>query len=257
MLLIFGALKIELNHIIRSTSIHKKMRINGICLYRGDYKKMEVLIVVTGMSKDNAVKAVDIVFRQEQVKKAGSIKVLITGFCGGASNRVEAGDLVAYNKVIDLSQANGAAGNKRRLELNRCKSFELPKAGGIKGASLVTCGCTDHVVSTTEEKKFLFHKYGADVIDMESYWLIEELKKKGISPEKISCIRALSDDSKERLPLYFSSETICRTIAGLVRSSFLSIFSQKERRINLHALNGIRKAKNKLDMRILENQGYF
>jgi nucleoside phosphorylase len=253
MLIIFGALKIELNNIIQSSRIKEKIRVNGVCIYSGILEDRDAIIVQTGMGRENALKAVDILFTQKEVRKTGSINVLITGFCGASRTGLEVGDLVAYKRVMDLTRIGNIKEKVQRQKPSTYVKLDRGHTGlEKKGIKPVICGCTDHIVSTPEEKRIIFSKYGVEVIDMESYWLIRELLRNGISRNRIFCIRSVSDDSKQKLPHYFSTNNILRTIGGSIKSFFLSIFSREERNANIHALNSIKKAKSKLDMGILK-----
>jgi nucleoside phosphorylase len=253
MLIVFGALKIELENIIRSCRIKKKVLSGRTRLSSGTYKGKDILIAVTGMGKNNAQRAAGIVFGREKVRSAGSIDVLITGFCGGTSPDLEAGKLVSYREVLDLSGVYRTGIENKKLHSSHCGSISLPAGVKIRDAKAVVCGCTHHVVSTPREKKRLFDEYGADVVDMESYWLIQSIKEHGLPLENIKCIRAVSDDFSGMLPHYFSAGNTFKTIAGFIRSSFLSIFFRKERWKNLYALKGIRKAKSRLNINLLDS----
>jgi nucleoside phosphorylase len=254
MLIIFGALKIELNNIIQSARIKEKIRLNGVSIYSGILEDKDVIIVLTGMGKENAIKAVDILFTQKEIVKAGSINILITGFCGASRTGLKVGDLVAYKRVMDITRTGNIKENGQLQKPSfHVISDSIYTSLENKGIKLAICGCTGHVVSTPEEKRTIFLKYGVEVIDMESYWLIEELIKKEIPSGRISCLRAISDDSHGKLPQYFSRDNLGRAIIGFIKSSFVSIFSQKERRTNLLALKGIRMARRKLNIDLLDN----
>ncbi|MCJ7472681.1 MAG: hypothetical protein MUP02_07730 [Actinobacteria bacterium] len=251
MIIIFGALKIELENIIRGTMVHRTIKKHGIAIYSGLIDKRDVLVAVTGIGRHNAAKAADIVCGLSEVNEAREVKVLITGFCGAAAKRLEIGDLVVYNRVTDCTKNSDPIKDgdllppadyilstaKRVLEIDKIRN--------------VVCGCTGRVVSTPEEKAATGKKYGVDVIDMETYWIIEQLQKNGLPPGLIYCIRAVSDDSSVRLPVYFSSDTKPGAVLKFLRSILISIFSKDEFRINLNALRNIGRAKSRLDKTVL------
>lgn len=253
MLIVFGALKIELDNTIRSMNILKKTRKHGVRLYWGDRKGRNILIVLTGMGRDSAIKAVDMVFQQKTVEEAEDIKVLITGFCGAAGKDLVAGDVVAYKRVLNLTGINDNVENKGGRIL---PYYALPQDEIIQKIRneirAVTCGCTDRVISSPEGKRAVNNKYGVEVIDMESYWIIGRLLKNGLPVNVVSCVRSVSDDIKRKLPLYFSANTLKDTFFKFLKSIFISIFSGEEFRVNIVALRNIRKAKRKLNKTIFE-----
>jgi nucleoside phosphorylase len=242
MLIVFGALKTELDNIIRGIQCRKVPTAGLLTAYVGMVEDEDVLIVITGMGRENATEAVNNLFSLPQVKSAKGIRVLVIGFCGAADKKLRAGDLVICKKVMDLT---GKRSSHRILPC--CRPAKKPE----DSLRAVVCGCTDHIVSTPEEKRTINRKYGVDVIDMESYWIIEGLIKKGLLSSSISCIRAVSDDAEGRLPNYFTGSSLRDTILKLIRSAFISIFSRDEFRANIDALRSIRKAKEMLDKRIL------
>ena len=59
MLIIFGALKIELKNIIRDLRVQQKMLKKNTVLHTGKFGTGGVIIVVTGIGKENASCAAD------------------------------------------------------------------------------------------------------------------------------------------------------------------------------------------------------
>ena len=247
MLLIFGALKIELAGIIRKTGIREKYLSGKVLLCRGKMGKDDVLISITGMGKDNAARAAGIVLKQVKPIDIKDIRVLITGFCGACRKGLKPGDLVVYKSVMDLAGPGPVKGCENRKVPAR---YDLPDntAAGLSGKGMlpVTCGCTGHVVSTPGEKKRLFDDHGAEVVDMESFWLIESLVNNGIPPGRINCIRAVSDGAGDRLPPYMAGAGAKKIIPGLCGSAVRSVFSPAELRSNISSFRNLRKAGNVL-----------
>jgi nucleoside phosphorylase len=243
MLLIFGALKIELAGIIRKTGIREKCRSGKVLLYRGRIGKDDVLISITGMGKDNAARASGIVLKQVKAKDIKDARVLITGFCGACRKGLKAGDLVIYKSVMDLAGSGLIKGCENRKRPARYDLADNTAAGlSGKGMIPVTCGCTDHVASTPGEKKRLFDDHGAEVVDMESFWLIESLVNNGIPSGRIHCIRAVSDGAVDRLPSYMAGTGAKKTIADICCSAIKSVYLPAELKSNIYAFKNIRKA---------------
>ena len=251
MIIIFGALKIELGSIIHSAVIDKAFKKNGIVFYSGTIDRRDVLIVLTGMGKDNASKAARIACNFPEVKKTREVKALITGFCGATDKKLKAGDLVIYNKVINITKGIEAQSNMNSGLKN---DFILPSAEIVSEKNKISnavCGCTGKVISAPEEKKYINKRYNADVIDMETYWITGELENNGLSLNSIYCIRTVSDDASSRLPSYFSADNIFQTLLKFFKSLVISVFSRDEFRANINALKNIRIAKSRLNETIL------
>jgi nucleoside phosphorylase len=243
MLLIFGALKIELRSIIRSTRISKKIRIGRTRLYKGRSGDGDIMIVVTGMGRNNAARAAETALRQQEVPKDERLKVLITGFCGACREGLKAGDLVVYKSVMDLAGSGLIKGCENKKMPARHDLQDNITAGlSVKGIRPVTCGCTDHVVSSPEEKKRLFSEYGTEVVDMETCWLIDSLIKNGLSPDRIHCIRAVSDGAGDMLPSYMECARPKKLFTGICVSAIRSVCLPPELKSNIDAFKNIRKA---------------
>ncbi len=241
MLLIFGALKIELAGIIRNIGIREKYRSGEVRLYLGRMGKDDVLISITGMGKDNAARAAGIVLKQVKPKDIKDARILITGFCGACRKDLKPGDLVVYKSVMDLA-GSGPVKNCGNRKMPARYGLPDNTAAGLSGMIQVNCGCTDHIVSTPGEKKRLFDDHGAEVVDMESFWLIESLVNNGIPPGRIHCIRAVSDGAGDRLPPYMADAGVKKIIAGICCSAIKSVYLPAELKSNIYALKNIRKA---------------
>jgi len=229
MLIIFGALKIELSGIIRYAAARRIFKKNGMVIYKGNIGQHPAFITVTGMGKDRALAAADIVLGISEVKKAETKKVLITGFCGAAVRALRAGDTVACMKVKNLTADRVAGAGEYTLQYPDVKT--------------VVCGCTDNVITTPEKKAELSKKHNVDVIDIETYWLIRAIKEKYPLHVPVYCIRSVSDDCRTRVPDYFKNGTKLKIQIRLFRSILLSFFSFRELSTNISSFRNIKIAR--------------
>jgi nucleoside phosphorylase len=239
MLIIFGALKTELAGIIRSAEARRILKRNSTVIYKGEIAGYPTFIAVTGMGKDRALAAADIVSGLSEVRKSERKKVLITGFCGAAGRGLEAGDTVVYRKVKNITADRGMGAGEYTLQypVKELKNNNLRTA---------VCGCTDNVITTPEEKSELSKKYNIDVIDIETYWLVKEIKENGPGSTAVYCIRTVSDGCRIRIPDYFKNGPKLKILAKLLRSVLLSFFSRRELRANICAFRSIKKARQSL-----------
>jgi len=240
MLIIFGALKIELSGIIRYAAARRMLIKDSTVIYKGKIDGSTTVIAVTGMGKDRVLAAADIVSGIPEVKKAETKKVLITGFCGAAVRDLQAGDAVAYTKVKNLTDDRVAGPGGYTLQY----PDGLLEHDNLKTA---VCGCTDDVITTPEEKSGLSKKYDVDVIDIETYWLIKKIIEKYPLYTPVYCIRTVSDDCKTGIPDYFKNGPKIKMQIIFLRSLLLSFFSIRELRKNISAFRSIKTARNSID----------
>ncbi|MBC8473404.1 MAG: hypothetical protein H8D54_01165 [Candidatus Omnitrophica bacterium] len=139
MIIIFGALKIELIPILRSIHIDNIHKNRKTVIYEGSKGHRPFIIIQTGVGAKNARRAMEF-FKDkysEYVMNNGSgpgnnTEVLMVGFCGAADRKIKAGDTVVYSliKNIDYSDEKGFLLNAT-LELNREKILNSLLSGGF------------------------------------------------------------------------------------------------------------------------------
>jgi purine-nucleoside phosphorylase len=240
MLIIFGALKIELSGIIKYAAARKIFRKNSTVIYKGKIDGTTTVIAVTGMGKDRALAAADIVSGISEIKKAETKKVLITGFCGAACRDLKAGDTVVYTNVKNLTadRVTGAGGYTLHYPDGLLEHNNLKTA---------VCGCTDNVITAPDEKTGLSKKYNVDVIDIETYSLIKAIKEKYPLYTPVYCIRTVSDDCETEIPDYFKNDKGSGMLINLFRSIILSFFSIRELNKNISSYRNIKIARKSLN----------
>jgi len=257
MIIIFGALKIELENILSGIKISRTGKAGGAIFYEGFFytdpsKKEDVLIVETGMGRVNARQAARFVSKRI-LGSSVSKKIIITGFCGAVDPDLRVGDPVYYNEIIKLGSRDRYLKNTENISLKKY-SIKLRKESGNKGHfKTAVCGCVEEAVTDPAVKTKIHKDFQADVIDMESYWIVSELLARGSFIKDIYCIRVVSDNAKDFLPIYFASKSISRTIIYFLKSVFLSIFSRKEFRANINALRNIKNAKERIDIMLFKD----
>jgi adenosylhomocysteine nucleosidase len=137
----------------------------------GDRPQIKTLL--SGMGRQNAERAV------RKFLEANSPKSVLTcGFAGGLNPELKLGDVVFLTTQPALDEALVRAGAKR--------------------ASFF---CAPRVVTTATEKAELWHKTGADAVEMESEVIHALCRERGIS---CATVRVISDTADEDLPLDFN-----------------------------------------------------
>lgn len=131
-----------------------------------------VKTVFSGIGKKRAKKCIEKLLNKDRPHC-----IINAGFAGGLNPTLPTGTIVYKTTEKDASffDDSGAI---------RAKFF-----------------CSDTVVTSAEEKSELYHKTGADVVDMES-----EIIFKACYEKKIPCyiIRVISDDANYAMPVNFN-----------------------------------------------------
>ena len=248
MLIVFGALKIELIHILKSIHIYNIHKTGKTVIYEGFKSSRPITIIQTGMGAKNARRAAEF-FKDnysEYVKsnKAGpgnNTEDLMIGFCGAADRSIKAGDTVVYRSIKKIEHS----GEKRFflngiLDLNGERILDSPISGGftdVAGANV------PEVITSPATKKKLNSDFDIQAIDMESYWIGEVVREMKLP---FSCIRVVSDGAEDVLPSNYENPSGAGMAASIALSFMRSIFSKKEFRSNINAFRNLKKANLKL-----------
>ena len=105
-----------------------------------------------------------------QVERSETTQFLVLGLCGGLSDRTRLGTVVLYDQP-NLAQ---------RLQVQ-----------SVQGITI------DRVLCLASEKNQLARESKADVVDMESQWIVEYVRSLG---GVVNVIRVVSDDAIGNLP---------------------------------------------------------
>ena len=244
MIIIFGALKIELLPLLRSLQIKNTYRSGKTIIHNGSGKDWPITIIQTGMGPENAGRAAEF-FKDNYTewtkgnssKTTGSTEVIMIGFCGATDRRIKAGDKVVYSSIknIDHTDEKGFRQNGI-LKLNRQnKSGSLSSYGFIDAAG----ASVPKVITDPAVKKKLNTDLNIQAIDMESYWIGKAALEMNLP---FSCIRVVSDGALDILPSYYTKSPGLKMAASIILSFLKSIFNRDEYMANLNAFKNLRKA---------------
>ncbi len=195
MLVIFSALEQEIGEYKKTARFKKAEVASGFRAWEGKPAGREVLLVLTGEGKTNAVQAAVRVFDKYPVSC-----VISTGFGGGLNQKTRVGDVVVYQS-LKQGEMEGLPGV--RQEKVTCnpglveKAMQIAPDTGLrvlKGEGLTL----DRVCSAAAAKRNLGLKYRADIVDMESYWLGRNSAEKGVP---FIAVRSIFDAVEDDLAL--------------------------------------------------------
>jgi adenosylhomocysteine nucleosidase len=133
----------------------------------------QIKLLLSGMGRQNAERAV-----REFLAINSTKSVLTCGFAGGLNPEVKFGDVVFSTNQPALGEV-------------------LVRAGAKPGSFF----CAPRVVTTAVAKAELWHKTGADAVEMESEAIHAVCRERGIS---CATVRVISDAADEDLPLDFN-----------------------------------------------------
>jgi len=168
MIAIFCALEEEIRDIKKRVRMHRTSPFQGCRIWQGRYGRRESLLVLTGVGKEKAEKAAAWVLSRYPVEV-----VISTGFAGALNGRTEAGDIIVYTRLQSVEgQVNGDA--DLVLQASNCPTGSRAQLIGGVGVSI------GDVCATAESKHRLGREFGADSVDMESYWIGRMAAGKGI-----------------------------------------------------------------------------
>jgi Phosphorylase superfamily len=126
-------------------------------------------------------------------------RVLVMGLCGSLSPELKVGDIVVYENFRQPTNSDILFTNSPfTAELFQYLSQKTTQIKELKNQVSLVMGLTSNsVISTAVEKRSLYECYGANVVDMEGYAILEVLNEVGFS---VATIRIVSDDCFHDIP---------------------------------------------------------
>jgi adenosylhomocysteine nucleosidase len=195
MIAICAAMDRELAGLRRRLDSPERDDAGGHFIWRGTIDGHTVLLCRTGLGRraDSAVRAL-LDHHQPRL-------IVSAGLAGALDPDYLRGDLVLCESVLDGSDKAGPPEHSERHLLDRAVSEAARSLVPVRvGRSLTV----EEVVATVEEKAELRRSTGADIVEMESYWLARLAREKGLA---FLAARTVLDAAGDALP----------DIPGLVR----------------------------------------
>lgn len=189
MVVIISSIKEEIAAIVKKTALLSVEEEKPRRLLKVNYNSRQILLLQTGMGKENAISSVSFVLDHYSVST-----VISLGFAGALRDDLRAGDLVLYSKIfakeisepikpdIELLSSIYSTMVSKKLKFSTCKGNSFT---------------SDHIIYGPDQKRGLREKYGCIAVDMESYWVAYVCSKHGVP---FVCARAISDKVRQRVP---------------------------------------------------------
>lgn len=256
MLIIFGALKIEIAAVLDLMTVTDIVKADSIIIYEGKIKDETILAVKTGMGKANSEKALELIIKKyitgkkpsenNQLKKKRDIKFIITGFCGATDKNLKTGRLVIYDLIKTIgskSKSNYTYKNYTHKGTLKLKNDRILNSQDKLKLTRVACGTVPEVIMLPCQKKIIEKQFGVQVIDLESCWIAGKIIEYNFP---LYCIRVVSDTVEDKLPEYFGNFSKTEIAGKLLKSFLLSIVKPEELKMNIKAIKNIKKALDSL-----------
>jgi nucleoside phosphorylase len=166
---------------------------DGLRLWRSDAGNVEITALVTGMGSRSAALAMDLMMRMADGDQYFDV-CISSGLAGALTESVSLEQIIApLELVVEQKHADLQSD---RIEVD----MELRKLAIEFGAKDTDClFTTDKVLVKADQKKICASK--AQAVDMESFEIVKEACAWGA---RGVVIRAVSDSSKEDLPINFN-----------------------------------------------------
>ena len=229
MQLIAAAMEEELQLAMVLCQDREKKEKQGVCYWQARRAEKEVIFFKTGIgprrSASNLERILNLLVPSH---------ILLIGYAGALDPNLKLADLVAIRNALgcSLGENDPALSN---LQLDR--QFELTEADAIvesarsfglrafAGNALTSA----YVLGIPEDKHYLYKKYGASTVDMETAAVARIAASKNIP---LSCVRAVSDEAEDTFLAPFSYNPSANIAARAVKIIGAGIQSYQQWKTN-------------------------
>ncbi len=188
MLAVLSALEQEIRNMVKEMRTDRILEFGECKIREGVYSRKSALLVSTGMGREKAEQAAVRVMDNYPVSL-----VISTGFSGALNGRSRTGDIVVCSKIRCAEKNNIVPLPDLECTPRTARlALESAAAPAVQG-----CGITAAVIcSTAAAKHRLGIEYGADIVDMESYWIGRLALERRIS---FIAVRSILDSQQDDL----------------------------------------------------------
>ncbi|MDR2117165.1 MAG: 5'-methylthioadenosine/S-adenosylhomocysteine nucleosidase, partial [Planctomycetaceae bacterium] len=209
------------------TDILKKVQTtqgNGRTFHTGIFHGFRTAIVESGVGQANAGRAAEVLIDVFKPKR-----ILSAGYAGGLAKRLKQFD-VCFPEIL-LRESDGKkfyASNSVPEIIDESTCLEKQNRKLI----LLT---TDFVAGSPKQKSMLYHKTGAELVDMETFAVAEVCRKHQIP---LLAVRIILDTAEEQIPKDVQRilKNVEKGSARLAGSVIGSIFSRPSSMLDLFSL---------------------
>ena len=179
MIAIIAATREELSSFLSNFNSDNEVKHNKIIFIEGKFLDIPVVISISGVGIKKARTATEYI-----IEKYNPKFIVSAGFAGALNPKLKTGDLVLPEWAMSLKTEN----KKIFYSSLPYISFKFNKGG------LLT---ENRFINNQKEKLDLFLQSGADIVDMETWGVLESAEK---NSAKVISIRSVSDTTNSKLP---------------------------------------------------------
>jgi adenosylhomocysteine nucleosidase len=190
---IFSTFPQEIRQIIKNIKAKRRFQRHPFASFSAEYFSKEIIVVLTGMGRENVEKAVKYTIKEYNPDFAFSV-----GFGGALYAGAVIGEIIWGSRIF-LVQENII----ETLELSHARNTvrEFPCNTVIREGSILTL---EKWMKKTDIKKILSYEFSFPVCDMETFFLAKCAIEKGLP---FVAIRSVTDLIDEEIPQEFLSVT--------------------------------------------------
>ena len=199
MLLIIGALRRELQGLEPLLQVQQRAQTGRCVVRQGLVGTLPVALVQSGIGKERAQEAAGMVMERYRPQA-----VLSMGYAGGVSPEVKAGDLILPERLFVLDHRTAAADGPSSHRDLPCDTSLLEAASLVLQEETLRVHRGDLLTVPSPladplSKKWVGTRFPVMAVDMESYWIGEMARERGVP---FLAVRAASDEAGDALPDY-------------------------------------------------------
>jgi len=204
-LALFGALRQEIIDLQKQMGLEETFVWQGYRIARGRYENKDILLIQTGIGKERAERAVELVLSCYP----SIVAVLSIGFGGALTKRSRVGDVIICSTLHCADALQGRSERDLACDVNLV-SAALKCAAATTRLDFGGCVTSPCLVLKPGEKLELGRAFDADVVDMESYWIAKAAAERRVPFIGIRAVSDAVDESLLRFDLLLISEEKAR-----------------------------------------------
>lgn len=188
-LIIFAALNIELRGLLGLVNVKEKHSLGPTRIYVCKYRQKQLIIVRTGMGRDNVQAALKNLEKIIGNRLPG--KILVAGIGGAAAGDLKAGQVVCFKDICLITGGLDGLNGSNRFSID---TIAGEKYREVHGATL------DFLAADRAIKNSIYLQFGVEAVDMESFYIAQKyINHKSM----VMVVRAISDTASQDLPPFF------------------------------------------------------
>ena len=196
MLAVVAALDREVHDLQRSLRSCSRQPLASGHLFQGDFQGKSLLLLITGIGPSRARTATEALLADYPVDG-----LIMAGLAGGLSPDLRSGTLVLASSIglWQVDQQGSEAAETAPCDENLLQTARQLLRGWRKPFITGRTACSPVLLSARQQKEELFRASGAQVVDMESFWIARATLERDVPYLNV---RAVLDTSKDGLPRY-------------------------------------------------------